>query len=174
VTSPTIIPFAANLDLPQGARVTYLELDGCDNTGGSGWVQGSLVASDSYGNVAYYAPFLASDGSGCTYWSEDLTAGNLVIDNYLNHYWLLGYVAADTGFQTGLAGMVVGYSLQVPTAMTQDFTDVPASSPQFQFIEALFHAGITAGCGGGNYCPSNPLTRGQMAVFLAKALGLYN
>ena len=32
--------------------------------------------------------------------------------------------------------------------------------------------GITGGCGNGNYCPDAPLTRGQMAVFLAKALGL--
>lgn len=33
-------------------------------------------------------------------------------------------------------------------------------------------SGITAGCGTG-YCPDNPVTRGQMAVFLTKALGLY-
>jgi hypothetical protein len=44
--------------------------------------------------------------------------------------------------------------------------------PQFQFIEALYAYGITAGCGSGNYCPDAPLTRGQMAVFLAKAPGL--
>ena len=30
----------------------------------------------------------------------------------------------------------------------------------------------TVGCGGGNYCPHSPTTRGQMAVFLTKALGL--
>jgi hypothetical protein len=34
-------------------------------------------------------------------------------------------------------------------------------------------SGITAGCGGGNYCPDAPLTRGQMAVFLSKGLGLH-
>ncbi len=33
-------------------------------------------------------------------------------------------------------------------------------------------AGITGGCGGGNYCPSDPNTRGQMAVFLVKTFGL--
>ena len=49
----------------------------------------------------------------------------------------------------------------------------PTTSPQFKFVEALFAAGITAGCGGGNYCPDNPVTRGQMAVFLASALGLH-
>ncbi len=174
VSSGTIIPFAVNLDLPEGAQVTYLELDGCDQTGGSGFVQGSLVQSDYLGNVSYYAPFLASDGSGCRDWNEDLTSANLIIHNFVNHYWLLGYVASGGAFATGLAGMIVGYHLQVPTADFQDFTDVPTSSPQYQFIEALYHAGVTAGCGGGNYCPDNPVTRGQMAVFLAKALGLYN
>ena len=58
-----------------------------------------------------------------------------------------------------------------PTTAT--FADVPSSHPLFQFVEALASSGITGGCGSGNYCPDNPLTRGQMAVFLAKALGLH-
>jgi hypothetical protein len=53
------------------------------------------------------------------------------------------------------------------------FGDVPTSHPFYQFIEALGASGITGGCGGGNYCPDSPLTRGQMAVFLSKALGLH-
>ena len=56
---------------------------------------------------------------------------------------------------------------------TPSFADVPTTHPYFQFIEALKASGITGGCGNGvNYCPDNPVTRGQMAVFLAKALGL--
>ena len=65
--------------------------------------------------------------------------------------------------------------LQVsPAPVTADFNDVPTSHPFFQFIEALYHLGITAGCQGAPplYCPDAPLTRGQMAVFLAKGLGL--
>jgi hypothetical protein len=50
---------------------------------------------------------------------------------------------------------------------------VPPSSSIFRFVEALADAGITGGCGGGNYCPDSPVTRGQMAVFLASALGLH-
>jgi hypothetical protein len=60
-----------------------------------------------------------------------------------------------------------------PAPSVASFNDVPTSHSQFQFIEALAASAITAGCGGGNYCPNSPLTRGQMAVFLAKALGLY-
>ena len=41
-------------------------------------------------------------------------------------------------------------------------------------VEALAASGVTAGCGTGtDFCPNAPLTRGQMAVFLSKALGLH-
>jgi hypothetical protein len=70
--------------------------------------------------------------------------------------------------------MVIGYQLQVsPAPGTATFNDVPTNHPFFQFVEALVDSGITAGCGNGNYCPDAPLTRGQMAVFLSKALGLH-
>jgi hypothetical protein len=52
------------------------------------------------------------------------------------------------------------------------FADVSCPSPFADWIEQLAMAGITAGCGGGHYCPSNPNTRGQMAVFLVKSFGL--
>lgn len=57
-----------------------------------------------------------------------------------------------------------------PAAAT--FGDVPTSHPFFQHVEALVKSGTTAGCGGGDFCPDAPITRGQMAAFLAKALGL--
>lgn len=59
-----------------------------------------------------------------------------------------------------------------PAPATATYADVPPGHPYFQFIEALAKSGITGGCGGGNFCPDNPLTRGQMAVFLAKGLGM--
>jgi hypothetical protein len=67
----------------------------------------------------------------------------------------------------------VSWTRQVsPAPATATFGDVPTDHNFFQFVEALAKSGITGGCGGGNYCPDAPLTRGQMAVFLAKALGL--
>ena len=58
----------------------------------------------------------------------------------------------------------------VPTSCDNIFPDVNCFSDPFApFIEQLFHEGITGGCGGGNYCPDNPVTRAQMAVFLLKA-----
>ena len=40
-----------------------------------------------------------------------------------------------------------------------------------RFIEDFSAAGITGGCGGGRFCPNDPVTRAQMAVFIEAALG---
>jgi len=60
----------------------------------------------------------------------------------------------------------------VPPACAGVFADVACPSAFANWIEELATEGVTAGCGGGNYCPSSPNTRGQMAVFLAKTFGL--
>jgi S-layer homology domain len=76
--------------------------------------------------------------------------------------------------QGALGGVkVVWRRLVSPPPAAASFGDVPTGHAFFQFIEALAASGITGGCGGGNYCPDAPLTRGQMAVFLSKALGLH-
>jgi hypothetical protein len=38
------------------------------------------------------------------------------------------------------------------------------------WIEQFYAEGITTGCGGGNYCPENNVTRAEMAVFVLRAL----
>lgn len=61
-----------------------------------------------------------------------------------------------------------------PAPAVATFDDVPTGHPFFQHIEALAASGITSGCAdGSDYCPNAPLTRGQMAVYLSKALGLH-
>jgi hypothetical protein len=52
------------------------------------------------------------------------------------------------------------------------FSDVPAGNTFASWIEELADAGITSGCGGATYCPDDPVTRAQMAVFLVRAFGL--
>jgi CSLREA domain-containing protein len=49
------------------------------------------------------------------------------------------------------------------------FVDVPFDYWSWSYIEGLSNAGVTAGCGSGNYCPTTTVTRDQMAVFLLKA-----
>ncbi len=62
-----------------------------------------------------------------------------------------------------------GSSFSPPPATGTRFLDVPANAFAAAFIEQLAADGITGGCGGGNYCPNNFVTRAQMAVFLLRA-----
>jgi parallel beta-helix repeat protein len=59
-----------------------------------------------------------------------------------------------------------------PTPSTQRFLDVPPSNPFYSFIDRLATLQITLGCGGGSFCPSEPVTRAQMAAFLVRAFNL--
>jgi hypothetical protein len=58
------------------------------------------------------------------------------------------------------------------TGMEQSvFNDVPRDHWAVRYINMLFYSSVTGGCGGGNYCPNEHITRGQMAVFLVASLG---
>jgi hypothetical protein len=56
----------------------------------------------------------------------------------------------------------------VPPHCSGLFTDVPCPSAYADWIEQLAAEQVTAGCGGGQYCPDASVTRSQMAVFLLK------
>jgi hypothetical protein len=169
-----IAAFDATLHLPSGALLTYLELDYCDTSGPEEVLVFIEDCSFLGGGCAGFAALSSNDGSaGCNYVSMDLTGYNYVVNNNLRRLRLLA--STQSGSTTNqLIGAYIGYKLQVsPAPAVATFADVPTTHPFFRFIEALVASGITAGCGGGNYCPDQPLTRGQMAVFLSVALGLH-
>ena len=62
--------------------------------------------------------------------------------------------------------------LDPPACGTPVFDDVPASAPFCRWIEELARRGVVSGCGGGNYCPAEPVTREQMAVFITATFAL--
>jgi hypothetical protein len=76
------------------------------------------------------------------------------------------------GVRRALAAILVGLLLAVPTVAfgSHLFTDVPDSSPFHDNIADIETAGITAGCGGGKFCPASPITREQEAAFLSRGL----
>lgn len=157
--------------LPGGALVTYLELDYCDTNVSGEHVVVNLFNCDYHGTCdSTPLTTLTSVSGACS--QVNTSSLSYTMDNYLKEFLVdVSFAATDGSNQ--LAGVILGYTLQVsPDPVYATFNDVPFGHPQHQFVEALVAAGITAGCGGGNYCPTNPLTRGQMAVFLAKALGL--
>jgi hypothetical protein len=63
-------------------------------------------------------------------------------------------------------------STYVPPTCVGTFPDVPCPSQFADWIEQLAAESITGGCGGGNYCPLDNNTRGQMAVFITKTFKL--
>jgi hypothetical protein len=62
-----------------------------------------------------------------------------------------------------------GKAYTPPPATGTKFNDVPLGSFAAAWIEQLAVEGITSGCGGGNYCPTQIVSRAQMAIFLVRA-----
>lgn len=65
-------------------------------------------------------------------------------------------------------------ALRLPGGMPNQFTDTTDSIHR-SAIDALATAGITKGCNppaNDRFCPADPVTRGQMAAFLVRSLGL--
>ncbi len=177
----------AAVSLPSGAKVVYLELDYYDATP-DGFVGASLISCDYLGQNCISHPSAGAGPADCLNpgWlcsgtaavddyslvTADLTADNVTVDNYSGSLRLRAITNGSAG---QIAGVIVGFVLQVSAAPgSPSFNDVPTNHPFFQFIEALKASGITGGCQASPplYCPDAPLTRGQMAVFLSKALGL--
>ena len=161
---------------PGGAVLDYVELDYCNNDATNDLVL-NVYDCGFHGDCGA-SPIVTLTGSATTGCSDRSTSSVVVpvVDNFLHEY-LLDVVFPTGGPTNGdinLAGAIVGWRYQVsPAPATATFPDVPTSDFGFQYVEALVASGVTAGCGGGNYCPDNPLTRRQMAIFLSKALGLY-
>lgn len=158
--------------LPNGAQIERIELRACDNdavaqvtlnmgpcpTGGSGC---NLAGTVSTGATP-----------GCNDFSTTL-ATPLIVNNQTTP--IIVQVTMGTTPSTSFTAVKLYYRLRIsPSPATATFpNDVPTSHPFFRFIEALAAAGVTGGCSAGSYCPDTAVTRGQMAVFLATALGLH-
>jgi hypothetical protein len=52
---------------------------------------------------------------------------------------------------------------------TPYFTDVSPATFGFKWIQKMYELGITAGCGPGLFCPTQQVTRDQMAIFIIRA-----
>jgi len=57
----------------------------------------------------------------------------------------------------------------VPVGLTVAFNDVAEGSFGDRFIHGLAGAGVSFGCGGGNFCPADTMTRRVMALWLLRA-----
>ena len=183
-TAPNSSWLWAPLILPTGIKVGFMNLyykdtnAGADVTAelyklygedinGLGPATTQLIAVNSSGSSGYgYAigqatnPFTINNNSR---WDPNGEGGKYVIE-------------VDFQATTGLSfsGVDIYWQRQIsPAPLTATFTDVPTTHTFFQYVEALMAAGITTGTTPTTFCPDAVVTRGQMAAFLARALGLH-
>ncbi len=182
----------AELMLELGA-FRAINLDGGGST--TMYVEGLGVVNDpSDGServVASHLGFLDVDGEEpcCLYESVDGATG--VFGDIPDDSWVLGY--AEALYQAGItdgcqqdpllfcpdcvldrahAGVLVARGLGLQEQDSASFSDVDPDEWYAGWIEALYQAGITTGCGDGIYCPDRLTTRYEAAVFVFRGMGL--
>ena len=169
--------FNATPNLPAGALLTYLEMDYCDTNTQDQHMRLEFLTCDPVSvngncNLPSLGYVLSSSQPVDAPCSTASVALNHTVSNATEQLILSVHFGAFD-YTNRLRSVVIGYKLQVsPAPANPTFNDVPVSDAGFQFVEALAASGITGGCGNGNYCPDTAVTRRQIAIMLAKALGL--
>jgi hypothetical protein len=105
-------------------------------------------------------------------WMKDgtpLSDGYRIAGSHTATLTILGATFADIASYTVSVTDSCGTVLSTAASLDLEFADVPLSSPFHGDIQTIATAGITSGCGGANYCPTSPVRRDQMAVFLLKS-----
>jgi hypothetical protein len=161
--------YYATLDIPAGAMIDAVGLNTASDTnfvfGLALWLR----------NADGTKTLLTSLSAPSHDWNTDFVGPLFIqVPDHLNHELVLDVENAANPNSQYFGWVEVHWRRTVsPAPATATFADVPTSNPFFQYIEAIHAAGITAGCGGGNFCPDQPITRKQEAAFIAKALGLH-
>jgi S-layer family protein len=105
-------------------------------------------------------------------------AGNLDgvgTDTIVQYYLFVGLPATAVAAAVRVGPAVVTWTRFIaPPPAEATFLDVEPGDDYYRVIEAAAAAGIMTACDGGpNFCPQAPVTRQQLAMFLARALGLH-
>lgn len=169
----------ASVNIPSGAVIDFVGLESATSSH-DGIFLAKLAITDRYGNYTdlLEVPSTVHSGGG---WDTDYNAAALgyqLARNVHNQLMMevVQYTDVNASPTVDFGWVEIWWHRVVsPAPASADFNDVPTTHPFFQYIEALKASGITGGCQASPplYCPDNPVTRGQMAVFLSKALGLH-
>jgi S-layer homology domain len=162
------------IQLPSGVLIEKIELEACDNSADGEVIGGLASWAVPGGSGALLGVIETGDAAtpGCAVFP--LTLANPVTVENQNFQYQVAASSNTFDGTTSIAAVRVYYRRQVsPSPIIPSFSDVPTDDFGFQYIEALVSSGITGGCSGGNFCPDAAVTRRQMAIFLAKALGLH-
>ena len=171
-TGGSLSLFWAPVVLPAGASFTGFRIFYYDNSSNDIYAYFTrYYGTDSYEDIASWT---SSGTPG--YSSYFISVGSTISykDGSGNEQCFVIVVSLPSGSSTMFKGVRLLYYRQVsPAPASATFSDVPVGSQGFAQVEALAASGITAGCDSSHYCPSQPVTRLQMAIYLAKALGLH-
>jgi hypothetical protein len=131
----------------------------------------SFAANGGTGN------FTVTIGSACTWTAVSNNPSFITIVSPQGQQAGTGTVSFNVGSHSNTTPRSGTITVAGQTFIVQQgaqFLDVPVGAPFYEEIGKLSAAGVTQGCGGGNYCPAPAVTREQMAVFLIRALGDFN
>jgi hypothetical protein len=158
--------FSSGVELPTGALIVGFDLEACDNTnlGYAGIQVRSCPVGEPCGGIAAVNTY-----PGCV---TSTTASHTVQNG--SEYYPIFVTVNDESASVAFRAVRIRYQLQLsePPA-SSSFDDVAVDDPNRAAIEAMVAAGVATGCGNENFCPDNPVTRAQLAVYLARALGLH-
>lgn len=140
----------------------------------------SYAANPNYGPGYITAKMIAAGylGVGNIDACQGDSGGPLVVSDNTS---ALGYrLAGVTSFGEGCASpdymgiytRVSKFEIWINNKMSSPppYNDVSSTSWAYDYINAIRDVGITGGCGNGNYCPQDLVTREQMAAFLVRAI----
>jgi S-layer homology domain len=150
--------------------IDYVGFENCDTTGG----HYTIFLYDNGGPLITSFDSIAKAGCG---WDYNAAALDWQYDSNGMHsltFYVGQLPSAPIDGSDGVRGINVRWHRKLsPAPAVATFPDVPTNDFGFQYVEALVASGITGGCAPPNYCPNDFVTRRQMAIFLAKALGLH-
>lgn len=147
----------------------------------TGWVPGMGSYNCTSGGASVFSDVTPTD-AGCPFIhyiaSKGITGGcgggkycpGDAVDRWQMAVLIAGSMAGNAVPSTGSVPGMGSYDCR--PGGTSVFSDVPASDAGCRFIHFLAAKSVTAGCGGGKYCPSDNTARDQMAVFMTGAFGL--
>jgi hypothetical protein len=135
----------------------------------AGTVVGALSTTDpDVGDAFTYTLCGGADGSSFQISGNGLQAA-VSFDYEVKNSYAICVRSTDIGglFYDKNFTITISNAIDTPT-----FADVPLDYWSWQYIEAIYAVGITSGCGTNPliYCPTLPVTRAQMAVFLLRGI----
>jgi hypothetical protein len=120
-------------------------------------------------DVEHELIIISNPDSGTTFDLQVTGTGNGTYDLFYEYVGSDSYLEQSSSYEDLpiVPGDVDNYETTIPAP---NFSDVSTNHWAFNWIKRLYSAGITSGCGNGNYCPENPVTRAEMAVFLERGM----